>query len=108
MIALIGPTKLDLDVPDYDPPAMIEIALLLENGDTDCDAAAEHNPEVACQAMSPYECELVGNKLAELHAAGQVALRTEGKWLVYEVTSEICMTLLFLLLRNSSPERRTL
>ena len=56
VIALIGPTKLDLDVPDYDPPAMIELALLLENGDIDCDdgEARAVGPLCCCRKEPPH------------------------------------------------------
>ena len=106
MIALCEPTQLDLDVDAIDSPTVIEIALLCEERDPTPDDSPAERPNREGQVMTEFECELVGAKLAELHAAGRVQLRAEGKWLVYEVSSEVCMTLLFLLLRHSSPPRR--
>ena len=105
MIALIGPTKLDFDLPEP-KPTVIEIALLLNPHATDGGFSTNSPSQDGEQHMSRFECELVSHKLSELYEAGKVEMRTEGRWVVYEVTPDVCLTLVFLLLRHSSPHRR--
>ena len=106
MIAPIGPTKLNLDLPVAEPPTLIEIALLCEDPGVDQSVSAHPPCDDQEAFLSEFERELVGNKLAELCQVGKVRMRTEGNWIVYEVTPEVCQMLLFLLLRHSTPRRR--
>ena len=99
MIALIGPTRLDLTPPVEE--SFVEIALLVDD-EVEVEDANLEEDEVECHELAPWESELLGDRLAELYDAGVVRRRPEGKWLVYEVTPDICRMLLLLLLKRSS------
>ena len=103
MIALVGPTKLDLELPADNSVALIEIAFLIQDEEIETvDGFSEAEENIDCHELAPWETELIGERLAELHAAGVVRRRLDGRWLVYEVTPDICRMLLLLLLKRSS------
>ena len=91
MIASIGPTNLDLEVDEG--PADIEIALLLAEESSTSDGGESQVPDM--------ELQVVAAQLEQLYAAGRIDRHTEGGWIVYRVTPNVCRTLLLLLLKRN-------
>ena len=97
MIALIGPTNLELEVDEG--PAEIEIALLM--ADEQSSSEADRPPTV------DVEIQIIAGQLELMYAAGRVNRHTDGSWIVYTVTPNVCRRLLFLLLKRSNSVPQT-
>ena len=97
MIALIGPTTLDLEVDD--DPADIEIALMLADEASVCDAGELQTLDI--------ELQVVAAQLEQMYEAGKIDRHSDGNWIVYTVTPSVCRTLLLLLLKRSGTVRHS-